>query len=104
MQWSGLSANQTFLKDRIAKLGDIRNKHPSLRRGTRTTLESSADVWAYSRITNGDTVYVAVNRSDSDKPVTSMPSGALTELVTGATTSGPKVTVPARQTRIYVGK
>jgi glycosidase len=104
MQWTGLSANQTFLKDRLKKLGDIRSKHPALRRGTRTTLESSADVWAYSRITNGDTVYVAVNRSDSDKPVTTMPSGALTELVTGAAANGPNVTIPARQTRIFVTK
>src|SRR5438477_7663718 len=49
MQWSGLSPNQTFLQDRMKKLGEIRNKHPALRRGTRTTLESNADVWAYSR-------------------------------------------------------
>jgi len=104
MQWTGLSANQTYLKTRLAKLGDIRSKHPALRRGTRTTLESNADVWAYSRVTTGDTVYVAVNRSDSDKPVTSMPSGALTELVTGAAANGPNVTIPARQTRIFVTK
>ena len=104
MQWTGLSANQTYLKTRLAKLGDIRSKHPALRRGTRTTLESNADVWAYSRITTGDSVYVAVNRSDSDKPVTSMPSGALTELVTGAAATGPNVTIPARQTRIFVTK
>ena len=102
MQWSGLSANQTYLVDRLKKLGDIRSKHPALRRGTRTTLESNADVWAFSRITNGDTVYVAINRSDSPKDVNSLPSGSLTELVTGATTSGPKVSIPARQTRIFV--
>jgi glycosidase len=104
MQWTALSANQTYLKDRLKKLGDIRNKHPALRRGTRTTLESSADVWAYSRVTNGDTVYVAVNRSDSDQGVTTLPSGALTELVTGATANGPNITIPARQTRIFVTK
>lgn len=104
MQWSGLSANQTYLNDRLKKLGDIRSKHPALRRGTRTTLESNADVWAFSRITNGDTVYVAINRSDSPKEVNSLPSGSLTELVTGATTSGPKVSIPARQTRIFVTK
>ena len=104
MQWSGYSANQTYLKDRITKLGDIRAKHPALRRGTRTTLESNADVWAFSRITNGDTVYVAINRSDSPKDVNTLPSGALTELVTGATESGPKVSVPARQTRVWVTK
>ncbi|CAN5924262.1 hypothetical protein BH11MYX4_BH11MYX4_50300 [soil metagenome] len=104
MQWSALDANQTYLKDRIKKLGDIRSKHPALRRGTRTTLESSADVWAYSRITTGDTVYVAVNRSDAPKDVSTLPGGNYTELVTGATASGPKVTIPARQTRIFVSK
>ena len=104
MQWSTLDANQTYLKDRIKKLGDIRSKHPALRRGTRTTLESSADVWAYSRITTGDTVYVAVNRSDSPKDVNSLPGGNYTELVTGAGASGPKVSIPARQTRIFVSK
>ena len=104
MQWSTLDANQTYLKDRIKKLGDIRSKHPALRRGTRTTLESSADVWAYSRITTGDTVYVAVNRSDSPKDVNSLPGGSYTELVTGAGASGPKVSIPARQTRIFVSK
>ena len=104
MQWSTLDANQTYLKDRIQKLGDIRSKHPALRRGTRTTLESSADVWAYSRVTTGDAVYVAVNRSDSPKDVNSLPGGNYTELVTGATASGPKVSIPARQTRIFVSK
>jgi glycosidase len=104
MQWTPLDSKQTYLKDRLKKLGDIRGKHPALRRGTRTTLESSADVWAYSRITTGDTVYVAVNRSDSPKDVNSLPSGNYTELVTGAAASGPKATIPARQTRIFVTK
>jgi glycosidase len=104
MQWSGLTANQTYLNDRLKKLGDIRSKHPALRRGTRSTLESNADVWAYSRITTGDAVYVAVNRSDSAKDVTSLPSGALTELVTGAAVNGPTASIPARQTRIFVAK
>jgi glycosidase len=104
MQWSTLNANQTFLKERVAKLGEIRNKHPALRRGTRTTLESNDDVWAYSRITNGDSVYVAINRSDGPKTVNSMPGGALTELVTNTSVSGPTVTIPARQTRIFVTK
>ena len=104
MQWSTLDSKQTYLKDRLKKLGDIRSKHPALRRGTRTTLESSADVWAYSRITAGDTVYVAVNRSDSPKDVGSLPGGSYVELVTGAAATGPTVTIPARQTRIFVTK
>ena len=104
MQWSALSANQTYLKDRLKKLGDIRSKHPALRRGTRTTIQSTSDTWVYSRVTSGDTVYVAVNRSDSAKDVGGLPSGALTELVTGAAVSGPSFSVPARQTRIFVAK
>jgi glycosidase len=104
MQWTPLDPKQQYLKDRIAKLGDIRGKHPALRRGTRTTLESNADVWVYSRVTSTDTVYVAVNRGDSDKSISTLPSGALTELVTGATANGPSVTIPARQTRMFVTK
>jgi glycosidase len=104
MQWSGLGANQAFLKERLTKLGDIRAKHPALRRGARTTLESSADVWAFSRTTNGDAVYVAINRGDTPKDVTTLPSVDLTELVTGAPVRGPKVSIPARQTRIFVAK
>lgn len=56
------------------------------------------------RLTTGDTVYVAVNRSDTAKTVTSLPSGSLTELVTDAATSGPTVSIPARKTRIFVTK
>ena len=105
MQWTALDAKQTYLKDRLKKLGDIRSKHPALRRGTRATLEASADLWAYSRIdTAGDKVYVAVNRSDNPQDVNTLPAGALTELVTGAAATGPKVSIPARQTRIFVGK
>jgi glycosidase len=104
MQWTGLTANQTYLHDRIKALADIRHKHPALFRGTRTTLEVSSDVWAFTRSTTGDTVHVVVNRSDSPQTAGSLPSGALTELITGAVASGPSVTVPARQTRIYVAK
>jgi glycosidase len=104
MQFDGLTSNQTFLHDRIAKLGDIRAKHPALRRGTRATLESSNDVWAYSRITTGDSVYIAVNRSDSAQSITTLPAGNYTELVAGDDASGPNVSIPARQTRIYVPK
>jgi glycosidase len=104
MQWSGLSANQTYLQERIKKLGDIRTKHPSLRRGTRSTIGSTADTWTYVRTTTGDTVYVAINRSDSPKQIGGMPAGALDELVTSQAATGPIVTVPPRQTRIFVAK
>jgi len=104
MQWGGLSANQTFLHDRIKQLADIRSKHPALRRGVRTTLEVNGDVWAYSRITSGDTVYVAINRGDSDRSISTLPSGQLDELVTSTVVTGPNTTIPARQTRIFVAK
>jgi len=104
MQWSGLSTNQTFLRDRVKKLGEIRGKHPALRRGTRATTQADADVWAYVRQTSGDTVYVAINRSDGPKNVGGLPAGALDELVTGSPATGPQVTIPPRQTRIYVAK
>jgi glycosidase len=104
MTFTGLNANQTYLKNRIAKLADIRNKHPALRRGTRTTIQADADVWVYSRVTTGDTVYVAINRSDGAKNVGGLPAGALDELVTGQGANGPSASIPARQTRIFVKK
>lgn len=104
MQWTGYSPAQTYLKDRMKKLLDIRSKHPALRRGTRTTLEVAADLWAYTRTTTGDTVHVVVNRADQAKSVTKLPAGAFTELVTGETVQGPTVSIPARQTRIFVAK
>ncbi len=104
MPWASLDSKQSYLKDRLKMLGDIRSKHPALRRGTRSTLESNADLWAYSRATAGDTVYVAVNRSDAPKDVSSLPPGTYLELLTGAQASGPKITIPGRQTRIFVPK
>ncbi|HEY8077756.1 MAG TPA: alpha-amylase family glycosyl hydrolase, partial [Labilithrix sp.] len=104
MPWTTLNPNQQFLHDRLKALLDIRNKHPALRRGTRTTLQLDGDLWAYSRVTTGDAVYVAVNRSDGDKTLSALPSGNYSELVTGASATGPNATVPARQTRIFVAK
>lgn len=104
MKWSGFTQNQTALRDRIAKLADIRHKHPALWRGTRTTFQVDADTWGFVRATTGDTVYVAINRSDSPKDVNGLPTTALEELVVGGDVNGPKVTVPPRQTRIFVGK
>lgn len=104
MQWSGLTSNQTYLRDRIKKLADIRGKHPALRRGTRQTLSSDLDTWVYVRSTSGDTVYVAVNRSDTQKIVSGLPAGPLEDLISAQTADGPTVAVPPRQTRIFVVK
>ncbi|HEY2516169.1 MAG TPA: alpha-amylase family glycosyl hydrolase [Polyangiaceae bacterium] len=105
MQWSGYSADQQALHDRIAALLAIRAAHPALRRGSRTTLTVDADLWVFSTTTAvgsaSDTVYVAINRSDADRSSTSIPSG-LPELLTHATSTG-NDPIPARQTRIYSG-
>jgi glycosidase len=104
MPWGGLSANQTFLRERLKRLGDIRSKHPALRRGTRATLNADADTWTYVRQTTGDTVYVAVNRSDSAKQVSGLPSASLEDLVSGQLANGPSVSISPRQTRIFIVK
>jgi glycosidase len=96
MQFTGWTADQQWLHDRLKKLLAIRAAHPALRRGKRTTIVGGdADLWVFSMETAGDTVYVAINRGDSTKTATGIPSG-LTELVEGGSTS-----IPPRQTRIW---
>jgi glycosidase len=104
MQWDGWNSNQTFLHDRIKRLADIRAKHPALRRGTRATINADNDTWVFSRETTGDTVYVAINRSDAPKEVSGLPAGTLNDEVTSTTANGPTVTIPARQARIFTTK
>jgi hypothetical protein len=62
------------------------------------------DLWVYSLATlpgdpSPDTLYVAINRSDNDLQVTSLPAG-LTEVLTNTPESG-SFTIPARQTRVF---
>ena len=101
MQWDGWNANQNFLHDRIKTLASIRAKHPSLRRGVRATINADNDTWVFKRETTGDVVYVAINRSDAPKEVTGLPAGTLNDEVTSTTATGPTVTIPARQARIF---
>jgi glycosidase len=105
MAFTGWSANQTWLHDRVAALLKIRSDHPALRKGTRTTIiGTDPDLWVYKMAMSdgSDTVYVAVNRGDGDKTATGLPASG-TELLTAAS-SGSSATVPARQTRIFVAK
>ena len=104
MTWTGYSAPQQALLARIQALTAIRNAHAALRRGTRTTLQVDADLWVYKLTTKADdatpdTVYVAINRSDTDKAVSALPSG-LNELLTKQPAAAP-ITIPARETRIF---
>jgi glycosidase len=105
MQWSNLSASQQGLHDRIKALTSIRAAHPAMRRGQRSTLQVSEDLWVYSLSTGAgdpvaDTVYVAINRSDGALGTTALPSG-LTELITNTPEGASPVSIPARQTRIF---
>jgi glycosidase len=102
MTFTGWTADQQFLHDRVKALNTIRAAHPALRRGQRATINVSADVWVYSMTTTGDTVYVAINRGDTDATANGLPNVALNELVTGATLNGPSAPLPARQTRVFV--
>ena len=95
MQWDGYTANQTWLHDQIASLGRIRAAHPATRRGARTTLGVSGDVWVYEMVSAGDDVYVALNRGDTAQSATNLPAGAYVDLVTGDTVTAP-LTIPPR--------
>jgi glycosidase len=102
MQWSNLSADQQWLHDRVKALATIRAAHPALRRGVRTTISVTSDVWLYSMQAGTDLVYVAVNRGDASQQVTGLPSQALNELLSGTTVTGPGATIAPRQTGIWV--
>ena len=104
MPWTGYSAPQQALYARIKALTAIRADHPAMRRGKRSTLEADADLWVYKLTTPSgdptpDTVYVAINRGDTDRQTMMVPSG-LTELITNMPASG-MVTIAARETRIF---
>jgi glycosidase len=104
MQWTGTTQDQQNLYARIKALAAIRAAHPALRRGVRQTLTADADLWVFSQTTSGgdpqpETVYVGINRSDTDRTTTAIP-GSVTELITNTPASG-TITIPARQTRIF---
>ncbi len=102
MQWTGYTADQVFLKDRLKALLRVRAEHPALRRGVRVTLSVDADLWVYKLVSLEEEVFVAINRADVDRTASGLPAQSLRELVTAQSVSGPTVTVPARQARVYV--
>ncbi len=95
MPWSGYSADQLALRERLRTLARIRTAHAALRRGTRTILGGDADVVTYQMTAPGDTVVVVLNRSDNARPAAGVPAGAYDELITGQPVSAP-LSVPAR--------
>ncbi len=102
MTWGGLTANQTTLRAHVSKLGEIRKNHEALRRGSRQTLSVTNDVLAYSMTSGSDTVYVVVNRGDTQQAASGLPSGSLQDLLTGQTVTGASLHVPARTSMVLV--
>ncbi len=102
MAWSGYSVGQQLVQTHLKKLGAIRAAHPALRKGSRASIASDTDTMVYSLSLGKDVVHVAVNRSDSAKSVSGLPSGALKDELSGATVNGPTVSVPARSGMILV--
>jgi glycosidase len=94
MQWSGYSANQTFLRDRIAGLAKARKAHVALRRGTRQGLGVSQDAMTFKMTAPGDTVFVALNRGDGAQTAPGLPAGDYTDAVTGEKVHAPLQLAP----------
>ena len=86
----------------MASLADIRASFPALSHGDWESLFASDDAIAYRMYLGSDSVYVVVNRSDSDAAVDSLPAASLTDELTGASFTGPSITVPARTSLILV--
>ncbi|MFO0553204.1 MAG: alpha-amylase family glycosyl hydrolase [Polyangiaceae bacterium] len=101
MQWTGLSADQTFLLDRVKKLGSIRKDHPALWRGDRSTVFVSNDVYVYRMTDGGESIYVALNRSDTAQNAENLPASA-TDLLTDEVVTGPTTSLAPRSARILL--
>jgi glycosidase len=102
MQWAGYSAGQAKLLAHVKKLGEVRAAHPALRRGSRQTIGVTNDTLAYKMTSAEETVHVVVNRSDSQQAIGGLPAGAMTNLLTGSSVTGPSINVPARSAMILV--
>ncbi len=100
MQWSGYSSGQQALLAHVKRLGQLRATLPALRQGTRTTLAASTDTLVYRMSTASQTVYVAINRSDSAQQVSNLPASPMIDRLTSAGFTGSTVTVPARSALI----
>jgi glycosidase len=97
MQWSGYSAGQQLLLDRVKKLGAARAAHASLRRGARTTLVASDDVWAFKVTSGSDTTCVVLNRGDTAQSIGNLSGCPTKDAIGGGTFSG---SAPARSVMV----
>lgn len=100
MQWSGLSVDQQWLRARVAALGQLRKTHSALRRGKRAIISATDNTFVYSMSDGTETLYIAINRGDSDESVSGLPSQSLSDLLNQSSVAGPSVMVPARSARV----
>jgi glycosidase len=103
MPWSGLSADQEWLRQRVARLAHLRAQHAALRRGTRADLGASNDALVYQMSSEDETVIVALNRADVEASAPGLPSGTYRELITGSEITTP-VKIPARGVMVLVAR
>ncbi len=99
MPWSGYNSHQSALKAHMVKLTKIRAQHPALRHGARKQHWVAGDVYAYSMTQGADTLYVVLNRSDSQQQIF-LPGTSYTDLISGATVSAAKVVIPPRSSLV----
>lgn len=100
MQWTGLSADQQWLRSRVATLGQLRKAHAALRRGKRALVSATNDTLVYSMSDGAETLYVAINRGDGDESVSGLPAQTFQDLLNQSSVSGPNVLIPARSARV----
>ena len=102
MQWTGLTADQQWLKDRVAALGQLRKAHAALRRGKRTLIGATDNTFTYSMSDGLETIYIVINRGDSDETVNGLPAQSMQDVLNQTSVSGPGVSIPARSTRVMI--
>jgi len=64
MKFTGLSANERLVLDRVRAAGTVRINNESLRRGTRKTIYVDSNFYVYVRGTGTTAVLVALNRNN----------------------------------------
>jgi glycosidase len=97
------SEGQAFLLDRVKKLGQLRQKHPALWRGTRSKVHVDNDTYVYSKTDGGEILIIALNRSDELRAVKGLPASG-TDLLTGQEVLGPSVNLPPRSSMVVLPK
>ena len=102
MQWEGYTGGQQLLLDHVKALTAIRAGHQALRRGGRTTLSADLDTLVYEMSSGADVIYVAFNRSDSERTADGLPGGDFEDLLSGQMVSGTSVNLPARTSMILL--